>query len=64
MAVLAIGNEETEAKKEAQVTVTSLKEDVKGKAESGKPGPNRILRYAEVWVPIVRDMCCRSLESY
>ena len=64
MAVLAIGNEETEAKKEVQVTVTGLKEDVKGKAESGKPGPNRILRYAEVSVPFVRDICCMSLESY
>lgn len=50
MGVPAIGSEETEAKKEVQVTVKSVKEDGKDKAESGKPGPNRILRYAEVWV--------------
>ena len=35
-------------KKEVQVSVTSVKSDEKDKVESGKPGPNRILRYAEV----------------
>lgn len=50
MGELAIESEETEAKKEVQVTVTSVKEDEKNKAGLGKPGPNRILRYAEVLV--------------
>lgn len=61
MGVPAIGSEETEAKKEVQVTVKSVKEDGKDKAESGKPGPNRILRYAEVWYP---SICYGSLGSY
>ena len=64
MAGLTVDSDKTEAKKEVQVSVTSVKEDEKDKAEAGKPGPSRILRYAEVWVSFVHDMCYRSLGSY
>lgn len=49
MGELSVDNGEKDAKKEMQVSVTSVKEDEKkDKVESGKPSPNRILRYAEV----------------
>lgn len=48
MGDLTVDNGEKDVKKEMQVSVTSVKEDEKDKAESGKPSPNRILRYAEV----------------
>lgn len=48
MGDLAVDNGKADVKKEVQVSVTSVKEDEKEKAESVKPGPNRILRYAEV----------------
>lgn len=48
MGEIAVDGAKQDAKKEMQVSVTSVKEDEKDKAESGKPGPSRILRYAEV----------------
>lgn len=48
MGHLPIDSDKSDLKKEVQVSVTSIKEDEKDKAESAKPGPNRILRYAEV----------------
>ena len=45
MGELAIDSGNAGVKKEVQVSVEENKKD---KAESGKPGPNRILRYAEV----------------
>ena len=47
MGELAVDKGRTEMKNEVQVTVASVK-DEKDKADSGKSGPNRILRYAEV----------------
>lgn len=48
MGEIAVDGGEKDVKKQVQVSVTSVKEDEKDKAESGKPVPNRILRYAEV----------------
>ena len=45
MGELAIDSGNADVKKEVHV---SAEEDQKDKAELGKPGPNRILRYAEV----------------
>ena len=47
MGELAVDEGKTKMKNELQVTVASVK-DEKDKAESGKSGPSRILRYAEV----------------
>ena len=47
MGELAVDKGRTEMKNEVQVTIASVK-DEKDKADSGKSGPNRILRYAEV----------------
>lgn len=46
MGELAIDSGNADVKKEVQVSV--VEEDKKDKAESGKLGANRILRYAEV----------------
>lgn len=51
MGDIAVDNGEQDVEKEAQVSVTSVKDDEKDKVESVKPAPNRILRYAEVQVP-------------
>ena len=48
MGEIEVNSGEQDVKKEVQVSVTNVKDDEKDKAESGKPGPNRILRYAEV----------------
>ena len=48
MGELAVDNGKTEVKKEVEVGVTSLKQDGKDKPDTGKAGPSRILRYAEV----------------
>lgn len=48
MGEIAVDGVGQDIKKEVQVSVTSVKEDEKDKAESKKPGPTRILRYAEV----------------
>lgn len=48
MGEIEVDSGEQDVKKEVQVSVTNVKDDEKDKAESGKPGPNRILRYAEV----------------
>ena len=48
MGELALDNGKTDAKDEDQVSLTNLKQDAKGKPDTGKPGPSRILRYAEV----------------
>ena len=48
MGELTVDGGKSEGLKEVQVSVTSVIEDGKDKADSGKPGPNRILRYAEV----------------
>lgn len=47
MGELAVETDKPEVKNKVQVTVASV-ENEKDKAESGKPGPSRILRYAEV----------------
>lgn len=47
MGELAVDKGKTDMKDEVQVIVASVK-DEKDKAEPGKSGPNRILRYAEV----------------
>ena len=54
MGGLAVESGDQDAKKEVQVNGTSAKEDDKDQAESRKPGPSRILRYAEVWVQYIR----------
>lgn len=48
MGELAVDGGKSDVKKEVEVSVTSVKGDEKEKAELGKSGPNRILRYAEV----------------
>lgn len=48
MGEIAVDGGEQDAKKEIQVSITSVRDDKKDKPESGKPGPTRILRYAEV----------------
>ena len=48
MGDIAVDNTKADVKKEVPVSVASIKEDEKDKAESGRPSPNRILRYAEV----------------
>lgn len=49
MGDIPIDSGKPDLKKDVQVSVTSIKEDEKeDKAASLKPGPNRILRYAEV----------------
>ena len=48
MGELAIDSGKPDTKDQVQVSVTDVKEGEKDKADSGKPGPNRILRYAEV----------------
>ena len=48
MGELSVDNDNVDVKKEVQVSVTSLKQDEKDKPDTGKPGPSRILRYAEV----------------
>ena len=48
MGELAVDNGKADVKNEVQVSVTSLKQDEKDKPDTGKPGPSRILRYAEV----------------
>lgn len=48
MGEIAVDSGDQDGKTEVQVSVTKVKEDEKDKVESGKPGPNRILRYAEV----------------
>ena len=59
MGVLAVDTGKAEVNNEVRVSVASVN-DEKDEAESGKPGPNRILRYAEVLVfAIVR--CGRRL---
>ena len=47
MGVLAVDEGKGEMNNEVRVSVASVNEE-KDQAESGKPGPNRILRYAEV----------------
>ena len=48
MGEIALDSGKQDVKNEVQVAVTSVKEDEKDKAISGKPPPTRILRYAEV----------------
>lgn len=48
MGEIAVDSGGQDDKKDVQVSVTSVKEDEKDRVESGKPGPSRILRYAEV----------------
>ena len=48
MGELAVESGKSDVNKDVQVTVSTVKEDEKDKTNSGKPGPNRILRYAEV----------------
>ena len=48
MGEIAVDSGQQDVKKDVQVSVTNVKEVEKDKVESGKPGPNRILRYAEV----------------
>ena len=64
MGELAVDGGKPNAKEPVQVSVTSVKEDEKDKAESAKPGPNRILRYAEVLVQFARDIRCVPMQSY
>ena len=49
MGALAVDTGKTEVNNEVRVSVASVKNE-KDEAESGKSGPNRILRYAEVLV--------------
>ena len=48
MGEIALDSGQKDVKDGVQVAVTSVKEDEKDKAVSGKPPPTRILRYAEV----------------
>ena len=64
MGELAVNSGKADVDKEVQVSVTNVEEVEKDKAESGKPGPNRILRYAEVWVFFADSMSRMLVESY
>ena len=57
MAEVAFDKGKKDMKNEVQVIVASVK-DEKDKAEPGKSGPNRILRYAEVWVLVLKWRAC------
>ena len=48
MGDISVDGGEQDVKKDVQVTVMNPKDNGKDKVESGKPAPNRILRYAEV----------------